>query len=256
MLNFDSIVNGLMENEDAESFLLSFFTKDNYRNYLPDDDLDNEERKALKYLFTSKEDLVLRLDEVLNMDSFCKEAIYAYMATSDDLYLSYRFEEYYKQAVNYGDMTAHQQKIYIIVLDWYGQFMEDIGNYTKAIKIWNMRYKLTRDEEVIKELSELYFELEMADELYRLYLYNEFDLREYLLLIITLLKHDDLVRAEEVTKDMYEKIDEAKYFGNYFRFDVDEKTKEFFEDIYRKMEEDICQAPELFSFIAKVKDNI
>lgn len=254
MLNFDDFQKGLMEAEECEEYLEKFFTKENYKNYEADPYLDKDEKYALKVLFTSKDDVIVRIEDALDIDAFCKEAFYAYMSVTDDMFLSHRFETYYKQVGNITDMTPHQRGIFVMILDFYAQFLTDIGNITKAIKVWNTRYKLTKDSGVVDELCELYFQIENADDFYRLYLYEDFDLKQYLLLIVTLLKHEDQNRAMEVVNDMSENIAYTEYLDRLFDLDLNDPYQKYVYDTVEAMYDEISSVPELFSFISRVKD--
>lgn len=255
MLNFDIFSKGLIEAADCEKFLKEFFTKENYKNYQVSFPLDRDEAKALKILFTAGNDIYERVEDVLEYDPFCLEAFYSFMALSDDLALKYRFDGYYKQAAGYGDMTYHQKICYAQILDYYAQFLYDIDNITGVVRVRNLLYKLTKDKKQVHMLSDLYYLLENDDDYYRLYLYNDFTLMEYLLLIVTLLKHDDEDRAREVARDMFEKNEYARYLDRLDEESDDPMLKEVVSLVDSNYDKLVC-APELFVFIGKVKEDM
>lgn len=258
MLNFENLLDGIDKIESKEqygSFLNDFFTKKNYSDYESREELDKDETKAIKIMFTSSKDMMERVDEALKCDPFCIEAFFVYMLYVEDTFLGLRFKAYYNEASNYGDLDIHEKNSFITIMHFYVDFLIDIGNITSAIKVLRLVIKLTNKiEEYLDDLVYLYFRLEMVDEIYKLYCHNEFNARNYVLLIVTELKHDEDMKAREVIEDMFEKIKYSTYLDHLWDLDEsDEEQAKFYNDI-DEIFEDIIAIPNFFSYINEVKE--
>ena len=91
MSNFDSLVNDAQKaGKDIEAFLKMFFTTTQFNDYELDDDLDANERKAVKTMFSSKKDLRERTSQAFAIDPLCLEAFFVYYALTEDVFVNYR----------------------------------------------------------------------------------------------------------------------------------------------------------------------
>ena len=260
MLNFEDLLNGIDKIESKEqydSFLCDFFSKQNYKNYTSKEELDKEETKALKVMFTSSKAMMERVDEALKCDPFCIEAFFVYTLYVEDTFLGLRFRAYYNEANNYGDLDIHEKHSFITIMHFYVNFLVDINNITSAIKVLRLIIKLTNKiEEYLDDLVYLYFKLEMVDEIYKLYCHNDFNARNYVLLIVTELKHDEDMKAREVVEDMFEKIKYSTYLDHLWDLDDNDPEQAKFYDEIDEIFEDIIAIPNFFSYINEVKEQV
>ena len=257
MCNFEQMVKEFDEvRVDPESYFRNFFDKGKLKNYSIDAEADKNAIKAIKTMFGSSKNLLERCEKALTYDPLCREAFFVYYLLSEDIYVNYRFEAYYDQLNAYGDLSAYQKKCYLIILSFYVDFLMDIGNYTRGIRVQRQIMRLTSclSHKEINCLSFMYSQIEEADDFYRLFLDRTFDAYDYLLLIVTLLKHEDMLRAKEVTKDMLKNIEYASYLDHLWDLDDhDEKQRAFYEvvdDLY----DSIRAIPDFFTFINMVRE--
>lgn len=257
MTNYEQLVKGVENSKNLEEYFLDFFTKDNLKNYEINSELSPYEVKAVKHLFKSKKDLRDRIDEALEMDALCMEALFAYMMLTEDLFLSYRFEHYYKEVVpQYYELTKRQKNDFIVFMEYYLDFLIDISNITKAIKVLKTIIKITNDhsEKYISKLAKLYHYNEDVEGLYRLYQYNEFTFKDYLLLLLTLLKHEDENRAKDILSDMFEKIEYSEYIDHIWEIDEDDPKQKQIATQIEELYDDLLAVPDFFSWISRIKE--
>ena len=258
MSNFETLVDDAQKaGRDVEAFLKMFFTADEYRLYQCDDDLDSNEKKAIKIMFTSKKDLRERTSQAFDADPLCLEAFYVYYMLTEDVFVNYRFENYYDQADKFGDFTAHQQKAYLRIMEFYVDFLIDIHNFSAAIRVERLIIRLSNSSQRrhLAKLAFLYSVLEKEDDFYRLYLESEFGTYEYILLIVTLLKNNDEYRAKEVAEDMFKNIPYATYIDHLWDLDQnDEKQQEFYQSVEDCYQETVA-VPDFFSFMSRVRED-
>ena len=257
MLKFDDLVNGLENHKDSiEDYFLSFFSRENYKQYEVDGDPDKDEAKAIRIMFQSKKKLRDRIEESFSYDPFCLEAFFVYYIISEDIYVNYRYKEYYKDSNNFADFSAYQKKCYLKIMDFYVEFLLDIRNITTAIKVQRLIIRLSNDhsQKNINRLSYMYSTIEKADDFYRLYLESEFDAYDYLMLLITLLKHDEDKKAKEVLLDMFRNVKYAEYMDHLWDLDTkDPEQKEFYkliEDCYSE----ISCVPDFFAWVNLINE--
>ena len=254
MLDFDMLVSGLQENRDnPEEYFVNFFSRSNRKQYHIDSQADDDQVKAIRILFDSKKDLRDRIDQSFSFDPLCLEAFFIYYITSDDVFVDYRFKTYYDQIGRFPDLSAYQKKCYLKIMDFYVEFLLDIGNYTTAIKVQRQIIKLGNvSQKDIDRLSFMYCVIERADDFYRLYLDHMFDAYDYLLLIVTLLKHEDEIRAKEVTQDMFRNIPETEYLDHLWDLDDKDEQQQTFYKTVDECYEYIRGVPDFFTFINRV----
>ena len=254
MLNFEKLISGPQGGKDqVEAYLLDFFSKKNRKDYQIDPDTDEDQRKAIRIMFESKKDLPERAELALSHDPLCLEAFFVYYLLSEDVFVNYRFRSYYDQISHFGDLSDYQKKCYLKILDFYVEFLLDIGNYTTAIKVQKQILKLGgKSERDIDRLCFMYCMIEKADDLYRLYLDQAFNAYDYLLLIVTLLKHEDTLKAAEVVEDMLKNVKYAEYLDHLWDLDEKDSEQEAFYQTVEDCYEYISAIPDFFTFISQV----
>ena len=257
MLKFDDLVNNLDQNKDKiEDYFLKFFTRSNYRQYEVDGDPDKDETKAIRIMFESRKKLKDRIEEAFSYDPLCLEAFFVYYILSEDIYVNYSFKDYYIQSNNYADFSDYQKKNYLRIMDFYVEFLLDIRNFTTAIKVQRLIIRLTNDltGKNVNRLSYMYSSIEEADEFYRLYLEAKLDAYDYLMLLITLKKHEEEKKAREVLLEMFENVRYAQYMDHLWDLDLnDSEQKEFYtliEDCYSE----ISAIPDFFAWVNMVNE--
>ncbi|MBQ1568237.1 MAG: hypothetical protein IIZ80_10140 [Erysipelotrichaceae bacterium] len=257
MLKFDDLVNGLENHKDhIEDYFTDFFCRANYKQYETDGDPDKDESKAIRIMFESRKKLRDRIEESFSYDPFCLEAFFVYYIISEDIYVNYRFQEYYRESNDYADFSQYQKKCYLRIMDFYVEFLLDIRNITTAIKVQRMIIRLSNDlsGKNVNRLSYMYSIVERADDFYRLYLESEFDAYDYLMLLITLLKHEEGKKAKEVLLDMFKNVKYAEYMDHLWDLDTkDPQQNEFYrliEDCYSE----INSIPDFFAWVNLVNE--
>lgn len=258
MSNFKELVNNTKKEKDLDQYFESFFVKDNYKSYQINDDYDKYEIQAVKAMFNNKKSMDDRIDEAFRLDPLCLEAFYVYFMSSEDAYVSMRFDTYYREAKNYADFTNRQKRAYLCILDYYVEFLLDIHNITMAIKIEKLIMRLSNDSSrtTINRLAFMYSVIEDDEEFYRLYLNYDFDAYDYLLLLVTLLKHEDTLKAEEVLKDMLDNIEYSHYIDHIWDIEKEnEKGLEFYQAVDDCFDE-ISAIPNFFSWTNTVKEKL
>ena len=243
------------DSDKINDFLLDFFNKKNFKEYEIDEDADRNQVKAIKIMFTSSKDLKKRIEDAFDYDMFCREAFLAYYLISEAVFLQLRFNQYYSLLDEYAEFNEYEKKCYIDILNIYGDFYGEIHNYTKCINVSKMVIKLANkaSDDIISKLSYMYFLIEDEKEYYRLYTNYELDTIQYLLLIVTLLKYDEDLKAQEVLLDMFEKNEYALYLDHIWDLDdKDEEQRKFYAEVDSCFE-DLMSVPNLFSWINKVK---
>lgn len=256
MTNFNDLVNNAYKQDKVEEYLLNFFNKKNYKEYEIDDNASLDQIKAIRTMFNSRKDLRKRIDDAFAYDLFCVEAFFAYLMINEDVFLQLRFNTYYKYIDDYPDFDLYEKNNYIRILNLYVDFLSDIRNITKAISILKMIIKLTNQasETNISRLAYMYFMIEDDKEFYKLYTNYEFATVDYLLLMVTLLKHDEELKAQEVLLDMFDNIECSTYLDHIWDLDEDDiKQQEFYKAVDGCFD-DILSIPTFFSWVNKVRE--
>lgn len=256
MISFNNLVNDVNPNEKIEDFLLRFLTKENFKQYRINELANKNQVKAIRKMFVSKKDLVDRIDEALSCDPFCIEALYAYMMLSEDVFVDLRFGTFYKEVSKYASFDEYQKDCYIKILNFYVEFLLDIRNVTKAIEVQRMIVKLTNNfsEEAVSRLVYSYHSIEDAEDFYRLFTDAKFDLYAYLLLLVTLLKHEEYLKAEEVLMDMYKNVEYGTYLDHVWDLDERDNKQKEFSKIVNDCYDDLCAVPTFFSWVNKTRE--
>ena len=256
MSNFNSLVNNIKETDKAEEYLAKFFVRKNYSDYEVNDLANKDQIKAIKIMFTSKKELSERIDEAFSYDPFCVEALFAYLMISEDVFLQLRFNAYYDEAKNYGGFDEYTKICYIEILNLYVDFLLDIENITKAILIQNLIIKLTNtcSKQAITKLAFCFYAIEDADRFYRLYLDTEFGAYEYILCLVTLLKHDEDIKAQEVLLDMFKNIEYATYLDHAWDLDENDPVQKEFSDTVNDCVQEIFNIPTFFSWVNRIRE--
>lgn len=257
MTDYNQLVNGVENSKNLEEYFLDFFSRENLKKYEIPEDLKSNEIKAIQVLFKSKKDIRERIEKAFEYDPLCLEAFFTYMMLTEDLFLYYRFESYYKQVDQFYEFSIRQQRSFIQVLEYYVDFLIDISNITKAIKITKTIIKLSHDYsgKYIETLAKLYHYNEEVNEFYRLYQYNELGFKEYLLLLLTLLKNDDETKANIIAKEMFEKFEYSDYLDHLWDLDDDDPKQKYIHNVVEENYDDLIAVPDFFSYISRVKND-
>lgn len=257
MHSYCDLVNNVNANTNAEEYLLAFFSKNNFSDYKIDDGANKDQTKAIKTLFESKKDLEDRIEDVFNYDPYCKEAMFAYLLIADSVYLQLRFDSYYKMIDEFGSFDDYTKNNFIEIMNMYVDFLLDIVNNTKAIEVQNIIVKLSKEysKKAVSRLAYAYYSIEDSDNFYRLFANAKFGIYEYILLLVTLLKHDDFIKAKEVLYDLFKNNEYGIYLDHIWDLnDADPKQKEFCE-IVDDCYEEISAVPTFFSWVNREKEN-
>lgn len=256
MLNFNNLVNEINDETKIEEYFLNFFCKKNFKEYEPIEKPNDSQTKAIKIMFESKKSLLQRVDKAIEYDPFCIEAFFTYLMLSEDVYVQLRCNAYYDELDKYPRLDKYQKACYLKILDFYVDFLLDIDNVTKAIEIEKLIVKLTNNysQRSIMRLAYCYYSLEKADDFYRLYAEATFNAYEYLLLLITLLIHDEDIKAQEVLLDMFNNIEYATYLDHVWDLDENDPKQKVFADTVTACFEDIRCIPTFFSWVNKTRE--
>lgn len=255
MLSFKNLTDDIKKNDKAEEYLLNFFCKENYKEYYIDPNIDKNQNKAIKIMFESKKDLKNRINDAFNYDPFCIEAFFSYMFLSEDIYVQLRFNAYYNEIDSFPEFDNYQKKCYLTILRLYVDFLLDINNVTKAIKIQKLINQFSEiNSQDVSKLAYMYCSIENDADFYRLYLDNKFELSDYLLLLVTLLKHEEEVKAREVLMDMFDNIAYGTYLDHVWDLNEnDPEQKQFMTEVDECYDE-IMSIPTFFSWVNKTRE--
>lgn len=256
MLNFSNLVNDINPKVDIKDYLSDFFTRKNFKVYQIDENANSSQVKAIKIMFESKKDITDRIDDAFDYDPFCVEAFFAYLMLAEDVFLQFRFDAYFEEAGRYGNFDVYQRKCFVEILNFYVDFLLDISNVTKAIVVQKLIIKLTNNmsKTAITRLAYSYYEIEDAEDFYRLYTDSEFGAYEYILLLVTLLKHDEDIKAQEVLLDMFNNIEYSTYLDHVWDLDESDPVQKEFADAVEDCFDDINSIPTFFSWVNKVRE--
>lgn len=256
MLSFENLVNDINSETKVEEYLLSFFNKKNYKEYEVSKLANKDQEKAIKIMFESKKALSERIEDAFNHDPFCVEALFTYLMITEDVFLQLRFNDYYNEASKYGSFDEYQKQCYIKILDFYVDFLLDICNVTKAIVVQKLVIKLTNSysKKAVSRLAYAYYGIEDSEAFYRLYAEAELGAYEYILLLVTLLKHDEDIKAQEVLLDMFKNIEYATYLDHVWDLDESETAQKEFADTVQDCFDDISSIPTFFSWVNRIRE--
>ena len=156
----------------------------------------------------------------------------------------------------YKRRNKYEKECYLAILDLYVDFLLDINNIIKAIEIQKLIIKFTNDfsQRTVSRLAYAYFSIQNCDDFYRLYTEAKFDLYAYLLLTVTLLIHDDLLRAEEVMVDMFKNIKYGTYIDHVWDLDENDPEQSEFNNTVQDCFDDLKCYPTFFSWVNKVRE--
>lgn len=258
MSNFEKLVNEIVQTEKSpQEYLTDFFVKKNFKDYDFEQALNNNELKAIKMMFESKKELRKRAEAALEKDSFCLEAFFTYFVLSEDIYVYYSFEDYFKNADQFSEMSPRQKQNYLRILEFFVDFLLDIHNITEAIKVHRTIMRLGNDESAyaVNRLSYMYYLIEDDKEFYRHYLNNDFDEYDYLLLIVTLLKHHDEMKAKEVLMELMKKNEYADYLDHIWDLDQEDPKQKQFYQLVDSMYGQLNSVLDFFGWVSKIKEN-
>lgn len=256
MSNFDELVAGISTETKVDEYLLKFFTKKNFKEYEIQGEPDKKQLKAIKIMFESRKSLADRIEDAFHQDPFCTEAVFSNIMISEDVFIQLRFNAYMKALNEYPRFNEYRKRCFIKMLNFYVEFLLDIYNCTKAIEIQKLVVKLTNkySGKSVSKLAYAYFITENAEEFYKLYTETDFDTYDYLLLMVTLLKHDDDLRAQEVLLDMYKNIEYGTYLDHVWDLDLNDPKQKEFHDIVNDCFEDIKSIPTFFSWVNRKRE--
>lgn len=258
MLSFSNLVNDVNEKTKVDEYLLSFFSKKNFKDYEISNLVDKDQKKAIKILFESKKDLKDRVEDAFEYDPLCKEAVFIYLMISEDVFVQLRFNAYYEEAKNFGRLNEYGRECYLTILDFYVDFLLDIGNLTKAIDVQMLIVKLTNtfSSRSVARLAYAYFAKEDADSFYRLYTQADLTAYEYILCMVTLLKNDEELKAQEVLGDMFKNIKYGIYLDHVWDLDENDPEQKEFSNIVEEVFDDIKGVPTFFSWVNRTREKI
>lgn len=256
MLNFNNLVNDINADIKIEEYLLNFFTKNNFKNYSISELANKNQVKAIKIMFESKKGLSERVDDAFSYDPFCVEALFTYLMISEDVFLQLRFDSYFEKASTYADLDEYEKICYIEILNFYVDFLLDIRNVTKAIVVQKLIIRLTQEysKKTVSRLAYSYYEIENAEEFYKLYTEAQFGIYEYILCLITLLKNEEDIKAQEVLIDMFKNIEYGTYLDHVWDLDESDPIQKELSDAIQDCLDEINSIPTFFSWVNKIRE--
>lgn len=256
MLNINDLINGINKDTNIEEYLLNFFSSDTFSNYEINKNANSKQKKAIKLMFCSKKEMSERIDEIFELDPFCLETMFAYLMISEDVYIQIKFDSFFEEAGNYADFDEYQKYNYIRILDLFVDFLLDINNITKAIIVQKTIVKLTNNfsKQAVTRLAYAYYSIEDYDNFYRLYADAKLGTYEYILLMLTLLKHDEKLKAQEVLFDMFDNVEFSKYLDHAWDLDDNDFKQKEFADTVQDCFDEISSIPTFFSWVNNSKE--
>lgn len=206
-----------MDVEEARAYLCNFFRDGNEDSYIIDEDADADGREAILALFENGKTYMDKINDSLKYNEYCKEAILLEKRGYEDPIVEAEFNANIIETNDYDSFSPYKKKCFHSFLKLYSDFLFDVGNITKSIKIFRMYFDLSNDysKENMRDISFKYAIVEDDKGFYQFFLDHEFKYPEpYLLLISVLLKHEEYDKAKEVLNEM---VDEIKYADYIYR---------------------------------------
>ena len=258
-LNFFDLlgkVSGISIEDDLQS-LKDFFIMSNYDNYMIPENANEIERDAIRIMFDDKKDIIDRVYDATNIDPFCIEAFYLELSTRNESGdVNNLFMSYYRKKDEFEDLPPYSKSNYLIILDFFIEYLIDIHNITKAIFVQKDLMKISKQNmnRNTTRLCYLYFLLEECEDYYEFYQESEFkDPVAYMLLINTLLKHDQFDRAKIVLNDMITYVPFSNYIYRIWDLDESEVEAIDFKEAVESCYEELNSVPDFFLWC---KENI
>lgn len=195
-----------LEIPSARIYFTGFFKIENENEYEFDNRMSEANISALRYLFENEDDLDARVDEVLEIDPLCIEGWYIRHKLAEDEENHHLLRSYLAMSKDYAGFNEYEKDNYRFILMRHADYLAAIHNVHKALSVLDLLSGLEGTRQGLVEMYAIcYAALERGDEFYDLYLDTEFtSLFQYLMLIVTLLKEENYLRAEEVCRDMIE----------------------------------------------------
>lgn len=258
MLSFEQLEYeaAFKKQDELEDYLESFFEPLNFEQYIISDKANDEERKAIEAMFDDDEALYDRAQNIVSEYPLCLEAFYVCTCLLDETSQNLMFTDAYKLVDCYKELSPYEKDCLLSILRLYVTFLLNISNVTGGIRVMNKVCELEgkySNDSIIK-LSYMYAMIEDAKNFYDLFLKTSFnDVHPYILLLITLLKHEEEEKAREVLSELIDKFKYADYIDHVWDLEeVDNIEANEFKDAMEVCFEDMCAIPNFFSWC---KDN-
>lgn len=256
MSNYYDLVNGIEKNTNLDEYLKKFFSKSNFKNYECFESATEEDVKSIRILFESNKPFTERISKVLKVNPFCIEALFLYVVSYPPVFIDQKLEAYYDSADKFAKFTEYQKDNYFEILNLYSEFLQNINNITKSILVDKLIVKFYGyADKLVDRLAYDYFTLEDEENFYRLYADTDLSTYAYLLLINTLLKHNDKLRAKEVLFDFFDNVEYATYLDHVWDLKEDDVDQKEFAEIVNDCNEDLMSVPTFYSFVYETKQS-
>lgn len=262
MLSFEQLQyeTGKKENEELEEYLVNFFEVNNFDKYFISELANEEERKDIRAMFEDNEEILERAEIIQERNKLCLEAFYVCFCLEEETTLNSMFNEIYTITNKYKSLSPYEKICLINILELYITFLLDIGNITRGIKVANKICELENrysDLNIVR-LSYMYSLIEDAKGFFDLYTKTSFDeIPPYLLLIVTLLKHDEESKAKEVLNELIDKFKYADFIDHVWELDDNHEIEaEEFKNAMEMCFNELCSIPNFFSWCSENKEKI
>ena len=254
---FSVISESKGQNKDEDfQYLLEFFVNENLHNYWIPNDANDNERKAIEIIFNDDKDIMDRIDEARLYDPYCLEAFFIELYMNEDEWNHSYFLSYYLKLSEYNNLSPYSKNSFKIILDFYIEFLIDMRNIKKAIKVQYSLINECGDNNIRNStrLCFLYSLIEDNEAFYNYYQNNDLgNITSYILLIITLLKADEISAAQDVLNDMVSLFPSTEYI--YHSWDLPEGSKEA-EELLEALDSCYEEIRTMDDFFGWCKENI
>ncbi|MDO4940384.1 MAG: hypothetical protein Q4E33_01670 [Erysipelotrichaceae bacterium] len=248
-----------MEPDKRKEYLTNFFVTKNYKNYEIEKNSPIAYKLVMRYLFSSGIDIEKRAYKAIDKYYLCREAFVIVYMVADNAYAHACFKFLYSEKDQYPDFSEFERTAYLQTLDLFVDFAISIGNYTLAQKVENLMVVTTypNSSNHIERLTYILYMKEDIDEMYRVYCEaNDYSVTSYILLMLTLLKHDDELRTKEVLREFIDKYTYGKYLGRIWELDEREAEGAYFFDAVDSCYDKILSVPDFFATISEMTESI
>ncbi len=241
--------------DEVLNYIDNFFLPENLPDYSYPDYANDRERTAIEVMFD--EDLTLedRIKKAREIDRYCIEAFFTELSMREETLAYNLFREYEEDLSSISQLDRYGRENLMIILDLFVEYLIEIRNYKTAIRLQKRINDVSEEGANYVRLGYLYSFIEDSDAFYDLYLDGKVkDASCYLLLILTLLKNEEEVKAKEVLNEMFAVIPYSEYIDRIWELDTSIEEASVFADCVDRLFDELCSVPYFFNWCAKNKE--
>ncbi|MDO4499795.1 MAG: hypothetical protein Q4B60_00830 [Erysipelotrichaceae bacterium] len=260
MLSFEQILYEAepLEGEDLFDYLNNVFVAENFDDYLIDKRADSDEIESIRMMFDDNCSLKERANMILRDDPYCIEAFFVAYSINEPLVVHSILSSLENYSFMFEELTVYKKEVYKSELNIYIQYLTEVHNLKKAIRIVKLLVELEAVYSVlnVNRLIYLYCLLEDLDSMYQLYEDVGFsDAISYLLMMITAIKLERYEVAKEVYNELLSKYEYAKYLDRpKALLNIDDEEARYFYNAIEMASEEMLAVPNFFLWCANNRE--